>query len=469
MKRIIVASTMLLTCLLSYAGGLMTNTNFHIAFARMMARGASSEVDAVYHNPAGLVWGHEGWQLSFNSQTAIQDRDIDVFMPATRDAGGGTMVPNCFFNGGADYKANFEGQAVAPVVPAIFATYHKDNWAVGAMLGVTGGGGKATFSDGLPMFNVPINQLLYYRTGGALTPDKYDLDSHLKGRQFVYSGQMNFNYRILPWLSASAGLRVSYFDASYRGHVVASLDPAVAAAMGLPAELVNVQLDCKQHAWGVNPIVGIDIHTGKLTLAAKYEFRTKFNVPNDTKELSATVVGMTPEEINGLLGARLANFADGVKTRNDMPAMLAVAAGYEFTPKLRATVEYHFFDDLHAKMVGDKQKALRHGTYELLAGAEYDINDKFTVSAGAQRTDYGLSDGFQQETHFSCDSYSIGLGAAVNLNENLRLNLGYFWTTYEDYKQDGIETVQGKPEMGVRTNTYSRSNNVIGVGIDYKF
>ena len=33
------------------AGGLMTNTNYHIAFDRMMARGASMEIDAAYSNP----------------------------------------------------------------------------------------------------------------------------------------------------------------------------------------------------------------------------------------------------------------------------------------------------------------------------------------------------------------------------------------------------------------------------------
>ena len=50
----------------SQAGGLMTNTNYHIAFDRMMARGASFDIDAAYSNPAGLAWGHEGFQLSVN-------------------------------------------------------------------------------------------------------------------------------------------------------------------------------------------------------------------------------------------------------------------------------------------------------------------------------------------------------------------------------------------------------------------
>ena len=37
----------------SYAGGLMTNTNYHIAFDRMMACGATFDIDAAYSNPAG--------------------------------------------------------------------------------------------------------------------------------------------------------------------------------------------------------------------------------------------------------------------------------------------------------------------------------------------------------------------------------------------------------------------------------
>ena len=84
---------------------------------------------------------------------------------------------------------------------------------------------------------------------------------------------------------------------------------------------------------------------------------------------------------------------------------------------------------------------MEHGTNEFLAGIEYDINKKFTISCGGQRTDYGLSDEYQQNTSFACDSWSLGLGGACNY--------------------------QGTPYTG--TEIYSRTNHVIGVGIDYKF
>ena len=46
---------LLLVAVATQAGGLMTNTNYHIAFNRMMARGASFDIDAAYSNPAGLA------------------------------------------------------------------------------------------------------------------------------------------------------------------------------------------------------------------------------------------------------------------------------------------------------------------------------------------------------------------------------------------------------------------------------
>ena len=55
-----------------YAGGLMTNTNYHIAFDRMFARGATTEIDAAYSNPAGLAWGYEGFQQESIVRNAVR-------------------------------------------------------------------------------------------------------------------------------------------------------------------------------------------------------------------------------------------------------------------------------------------------------------------------------------------------------------------------------------------------------------
>lgn len=422
------------------AGGLMTNTNYHIAFDRMMARGASMDIDAAYSNPAGLAWGYDGLQLSLNFQKPWQYRDIE-------------------WNG-----QTYEGKASAPIVPALFASYKKDRWALSSMIGIVGSGGFVEYKQGVPTFNALLQGML---SANGIMPNQYTLDSEMKGKQYIYGGQLNFTYKVLDCLSAAVGLRANYYDGYYRGHVIANNHPQL-------GEVAKLLLDVDQKGWGFTPIVSVDFHQGPLTLAARYEFRTKMNPENETNVLdaglgTATIAAMMAADPAGAqtklaalqtqLGAYTAPYQDGAKTRYDMPALLSVAAGYEITPKLRATVEYHFFDDKNAKMGGNRQEELEHGTHEVLLGAEYDINDKLTVSLGGQRTDYGLSDGYQQDTSFACDSYSAGLGGAYNITEKIRVNAGYFITLYSDYTKTAA----------IGQETFSRTNNVIGLGIDYKF
>ena len=424
----------------AHAGGLMTNTNYHIAFDRMFARGATTEIDATFSNPAGLAWGHEGWQMSLNFQKPWQYRNIKL----------------------GDTK--YEGKASAPIVPALFASYKKDRWAVSTMIGIVGSGGFVEYKEGVPMFNVLLQSML---AANGITPNQYTLNSEMKGKQYIYGGQVNFTYKVLDCLSAAVGIRANYYDGYYRGHVIAGDHPQL-------GEVAKLLLDVDQKGWGFTPLVSLAFHQGPLTLSARYEFRTKVNPKNETNVLdaglgTATMAAMMAADPQGAqaklqalqsrLGTYTAPYQDGARTRYDMPALLSVAAGYEFTPKLRAALEYHFFDDKNAKMANDRQKELTHGTHEILAGVEYDINDKFTVSCGGQRTDYGLSDGYQQNTSFACDSYSVGLGGAWNINEKVRLNASYFCSIYSDYDK----------QAAYGTETYSRTNHVIGVGIDYKF
>ena len=441
-KRLFFVALTGLVMTAAQAGGLMTNTNYHIAFDRMMARGATFDIDAAYSNPAGLAWGHEGWQLSLNFQKPWQNRDIELTTPAN--------------------SHTYEGKASAPIVPALFASYKKDRWAVSTMIGIVGSGGFVKYDEGVPMFNVLLSSMLQ---NNKIAPGTYTIDSEMKGKQYIYGAQVNFTYRILDCLSAAVGFRANYYDGYYRGYVHAENHPAL-------GNLANLDLDVDQRGWGFAPLVGVNFHKGGLTLAARYEFRTKINTENKQNVLDA---GLGPKAMAAIaaspggaaklailkstLDAYTTPYKDGEKTRYDMPALFVFAAGYEFTPKLRATLEYHFFDDKNAKMAGDRQKELKHGTHEFLAGVEYDINEKFTVSCGAQRTDYGLSDGYEQNTSFACDSWSIGLGGAWNVTEKMRLNAGYFCSLYSDYDK----------VVSYGKETYSRTNHVIGLGLDYRF
>ena len=464
------------------AGGLMTNTNYHIAFDRMFARGASTEIDAAFSNPAGLAWGHDGLQLSLNFQKPWQNRDIETTIPHF------LANPQLGYQG-YDIHQKFNGKASAPIVPALFASYKKDKWVFSSMIGIVGSGGFVKYEEGIPMFNAMTMGKIFEKSVATfmanpqspiITPEMYDIDSEVKGKQYIYGGQINITRKINDRFAASIGLRANYYDGYNKGYVTATTHQQLGGQ-----QLMDLQLDVTQRAWGFSPIVSFDYHQGPLTIAARYEFRSKINTKNDTKALSVTMLGQKTDikalseqmgnaaTLSALASAMGDQMADKIKNympdehvRYDMPSLFVAAVGYEFTPQLRAALEYHFFDDKHAQMADNRQKELKHGTHEVLAGVEYDINQKFTVSCGGQRTDYGLSDGYQQNTSFACDSYSVGCGGAWNISDKLRLNVSYFCTLYSDYTHKQPNYL-GTPYEG--QDVYSRTNNVVGIGLDYKF
>jgi len=284
-----------------------------------------------------------------------------------------------------------------------------------------------------------------------VTSNMYDINSAMDGKQYIYSLQLGLTYKINDWLSAFAGGRMNYFTGGYKGFLNANLKEAYGGG-----ELMDLELDCDQTGWGLTPVLGVDAKFGKFNIGAKYEFKTNLNIENKTNNLKY------PDSAESLVGS----YKDGVNTPNDIPSMLSVAVAYEILPVLRASVEYHFYDDKKAGMAGDKQKYLTKGTNEYLMGIEWDVTKQLSLSCGGQITDYGLSDNFQNDTSFSCDSYTLGVGAKVVLSERANLNVGYMWTTYEDYTKTS-KNYSGTGLPG--TNVYSRTNKVFGLSIDYRF
>ena len=441
MRKIsLIGFVMLIVSIPTFAGGLLTNTNQHVSFLRMLARGASIDIDGVYSNPAGLAFlPGDGLYLSLNGQSAYQTRNISTTFPLFPEEGN---------------RRYYKGTASAPFIPSFQGAYKKGDWTISGSFADVGGGGKASFDDGLGMFDSMIMGNISQASGGQITPSMYSINSAMDGSQFIYGVQLGLSYKINDWLSVFAGGRMNYFSGGYEGFLTATVNSNIPNLGG--TELAAIELDCDQTGWGITPILGADVKLGKWNIGLKYEFLTNLNLENKTRkaEVRASGVAMPDDELNPL-----ASFKDCVNTPSDIPALLTAAVGYEILPTLRASVEYHHFFDKAAGMAGGKEKALKHGTHEFLLGAEWDVTKQLTLSGGFQRTDYGLADDFQSDISFSCDSYSLGFGAAIKMTKHLTMNVAYFWTNYSDY--DKI-TATG-------STTYSRTNKVFGLGVDYKF
>lgn len=449
MKKILMIGTIAaLVSNTTFAGDYLTNTNQHAAFLRMVARGASIDVDGVYSNPAGLAFlPKDGFHLSLTGQSAYQTREIEA-------------TTALWSTDGNPKTDNYKGTAAAPFIPSFHGLYKKGDWTISAGFAITGGGGKASFDNGLPMFDALATGLIHKNSNGMIKPNMYSINSAMDGKQYVYGIQLGISYKITDWVSAYFGGRMNYMTGGYEGFLNASLTDeyaAMAPAIGLESPtLADIKLKCDQKGWGITPIIGADFKLNKLNIGLKYEFKANLNIENVASELDLYRVD----------DSYLADYKEGVNTPSDIPAMLSVAAQYEFLPSLRASVEYHFFDDKNAGMAKDRQKTLKHGTHEYLAGIEWDVMRMLTISGGFQKTNYGLSDDFQTDTSFYCDSYSLGFGARVHFTESLNMDIAYFWTNYSDYTKS-TNNYNGTGVPG--TDIYSRTNKVFGLSLNYNF
>ena len=485
------------------AGGILTNTNQSIDFLRNPARDAAIGLDGVYSNPAGVAFLPEGFHLGFNWQYAHQTRTIE------------STSPYFHFgkkNNGSDTKT-FEGVADAPFIPSLQMAWNKNNWSLQFNFSVPGGGGACEYADGLGSFESTVgaiaNQLQPLGAAG------YDMDGYMQGRQYYFGFQLGSAYKVNENLSVYGGLRLLYGTATYKAkisnimvkltdnsymdfgsflegaetkvdagltqanaglaQVNAGINQYKTAGADVPATLLQqqatlqgtiaqlegtktslnalqkysqgVNLLCNQSSVGIAPVVGIDYKMGKFNFAAKYEFKTEIHMKNESTVNQASEI------------AAVNKFRDAEEVNEDQPAQLTLGAMWSPLDVVRVNAGWHHYFDKSANWYNNTQELLDHDTNEFLLGAEWDVNDRVTISLGGQLTRYGLTDQYMNDMSFVVNSYSIGFGANFKVNDNVTLKGGYFQTNYENYKRENY------PAAGV-SDTFTRTNYVLGLGCE---
>ena len=508
----------------TFAGGLLTNTNQHVAFNRMMSREASIGIDGVYYNPAGVVFMGEGKHLAINWQLAYQTRSIENDYALFTNNVNNPTTPR-----------EFKGKAFAPVIPSFQYAYNKGRWSLQAGFALTGGGGKCTFDNGLGSFEKIVAETAIaacqlagavdqvasqYGVPAVFSSDKYfgkegkySYNSYMHGRQYYYGLSIGAAYKINEHLSAYAGVRGVYASTNYYGYVedikVGNM-PLYMVLDPTKEKAANIELSCDQSGLGFTPMLGIDFKTGRWNFAAKYEFKTRIRLKNKSVNQTpsignlpdnlrnAYIAGGVPEQaanailsnpvIQGAMGqlktqfdskleGAIGEYEDGKKIAGDIPAYLALGVGYSPVNTVRVNVGFHWFDDKHATSYNNRQEKLKRGTLEYNAGVEVDVNKKITLSTGWQNTNYGLPDEnldtptskrYMDDKSFVVSSNSAAIGGVYHINKKMDLNVAYFHTFYQHKKTS--ENVQLTAQKNFSYNSdYTRNNNVFAVGLDINF
>ena len=468
------------------AGGLVTNTNGSAMFTRLQNRNASTDIDAVYFNPAGVTRLSDGFHLSLNNQYINQTQ---------------TITNNYNYLSGAKPR-EYVGDVKAPLYPGIYVAWKKSKWAVSGGFNVIGGGGGAKYNSGLPSFEMPISdivpmlqnqltpldQAILAGTGtdpGFSNVTGYNSNIYFEGTSAYFGYQANVSYEVTDMISAAVGVRYVSAKNTYKGHIkdvtvnapaayggtqtpgdylrliagVPGVPPSIAAQLnGAAAYLdaaTNVDADAEMTGHGITPILSVDITpSDKLNLSLRYEFKTEMDLKTTVHD----------NKTGGI-------FMQDSTAIADMPASLSVGVNYKPLDKLMLSGSFNYYFDKNVDYDGNEEAPhtpmIDKNFTEFGLGAEYAISEKLRISAGWVATISGVSDNYQSDMRFDTNTNSFGAGVGYRISPMIDINLGGQYTTYATDTKE-FDHYLGAFPIPV-TETYTKSTWLIGLGLDFHF
>lgn len=523
MKKLFFFVILTSTILQVKATGLVTNTNHSAMFTRLQNRNASTGIDAVYYNPAGVIKLGDGFFVSLNNQTVSQTKKVMTDYP--------TLYGK---------PREYIGDVSAPLYPGVYAAYNTGNFSFSAGFNPIGGGGGAKYDEGLPSFEMPISAIPSMLTSKGIATSQYSTNIVFEGTSIYFGYQVNVAYKINEQLSVGAGIRMvsakNTYNGSIRNIMINPNQPAFGAkyngamnpattffqdgstmfsnlaagatnmaagltAAGLPAETPLTALSAEQQGniaqlLGAAGLSAENVGTAIVLLngvAPQYTataqemaansaatqdmyvdaeqsgtgFSPVISVnysPSDRFNFSLRYEFKTKLELKTKVfdnkGAGV--FVDGKKSVADMPALLAIGAEVKPIDKLTVAATFNTYFDKNVDYSGGENiEMIKRNFMEYGLGVEYSITDKLRASIGWLGTNTGILPAYQNDQRFSTNSNSFGLGVGYRISPVIDINVGGQYT--HNVKYDKLYTSPTYIE------TYSKETFIFAIGLDFHF
>lgn len=401
------------------AGAIINKSNLSADYFRSLTRHASIDAaDIIAYNPAGVMELEKGLYVKADLLYITKDYDNNV--------------PTVF---GVGESGNFNSDEPS-VVPGFFSVYKQDKWAGFFAVTVPGGGGEVKYEDG----NARTSALSLAFIGLALgTPPIQDMT--LEANSFAIGYTIGGAYEINPMFSLSGGLR--YIDAhqEFKGEVTFSPQ--------------NYRVDIERDASGWGYFLGANITPiSNLNIGLLYQSNTDLDYKNKVNEDTSP----------GALISNNVGWPDGSKEREDLPGLIGLGVGYQFTPKFRAEMAYTRYLEENAKWEGLRFSGEEGDSWEVAVSFTYTFNAQWRASIGYLYTD--IAD-IEPESMLpeapELDARTIGIGAVYSPTPRLDITFGYTDVTYDSVTASTTNTrVVAGTELKKHSTAFS-------LGAQYRF
>ncbi len=505
-KLIVVILTFSVTI---FAGGLVTNLNQSTQYVRTLNRNASTELDAVFYNPAGLAKLNNGFYAYLSNQSIFQVKGLD-----------------------ADYglsmnTTNFEGNTGVWFYPNIYLALKQDKFTLSAGLMPIGGGGSAEYKDGLPSFESGIASLVPALEQVGVTDYKYEVS--FEGSSVYLGWQAGLTYELNDQFSIYGGVRFIRANNTYEGYLKniqvnpmggefvapATYFSGLSQQLSGAAATVQPILNDGGGSYTLQQLVDNDIITATEAAQLKgglvavgvsgdavdemdaqtiYGTYTTYSDEMATqasylegvtadKDLDATrsgygfaaIIGANyspNEDLN--IGFRYeskttmtlknntesnttgrSDFDDGVEFGADLPALAAMGVSYQLSNSLRLEANVNYFFDPQVDWDGREDNL--DNCMEFGLAAEYAFTEDLCASVGYLNSNTSATEDYRTDLDYGLDSNTLGFGIGYKFSDQLKLDFGALNTFYID----------GENALG--TEEYYKKTFVTSLGLSYKF
>jgi long-chain fatty acid transport protein len=291
--------------------------------------------------------------------------------------------------------------------------------------------------------------------------------AQVQGAGYITAGQRAQLEGALTSFGYPAGTPVGSADAIFKG--AAAKYTATATLLG------DQTADVSQTGSGMAPIISLNFTPSEnLNIAVKYEFATKLELTNKTKQDLLVAYDAT--------GAPITMFPNGDKVRNDMPAMLSVGFNYKLSPSLKVSFGTYYFFDKQANYghkydndlisatptvaISNKDIISKNGML-VSGGLEYIVSPKLLLSCGYQYGNMGVNKLYQSDLTYGLATHTFGIGGAYSITDKIQVNLGLGYTRYLGNSKTISHVLNTSVYDAIES--YGKSTKMIGLGVDFNF
>lgn len=365
---------------------------------------------SVYYNPAGLVHLDNGTYFHIGAQLAVGHEKMDY--------------------NGKEYKAD-----LLQYIPTLALYSVRDERTIFWTFGGLGGGGDLEYKDGVAGTAVVPDILNGIVNGFKGTPianmigDLHFTDngSSAEGKSLYGQTTIGRAWKINDKLSISIAGRAVLGMKKLKGDInVKSSNPNLIKDL-------HANMDSDRTAWGLGAQIGLNYKaTDRLNLAMRYDSRVKLNFKangNEEKAKLQTTLFEKPLAEIGFSGF-YPEYADGNKTRRDLPAILALGASYKVTDRWTTAISGNYYFNKDAKMdrvagtiaipnplkPGENITSLQglepeyDNGWEIALGNEYKLNEKWTLLGSVNYAHTGAKVSSYDDIEFALNSVTVGAG-----------------------------------------------------------